>query len=624
MIVKDEEKNLRRCLESLKPVIDAIETELIIVDTGSIDRTTEIAYQYTKQVYFHKWNNSFSDMRNISISYARGEWIFIIDADEELENPEALINLVRSRDVYKYNTVRLKEKNLTSIKLWKYVVHITERLFKNDGCFRYHGSIHNQPVYKHPVLNSEVWLVHYGYDNEDKDLLEKKFKRTGDMLKRELEINPDNIYYRFQLARTFFLHKDKENALEEIQKAYYLLKEKHLDRVGECYYVLGEYAKILSSLRNNEETIKICKEGLKYRPEYIDLYCYLGFALFALEDEQEGIEAFKNYFGLCKKYDEGQFVLSEYTAVELYTVSQELKAQVAQKLVAYLYQKDLYSDVLDYVDYITDSKTRIQYTVRIYINLCMYNELKKSYKDVKNETEKQYFVLVIEDERKSLNMEVLTYIESVFASEDDSYTVLNMIRREKSEEYVKKFISLYDFNKLTVYPYIDVIKEMYNFNINIIDLFKKISGDIIKRYVKVLIDQSGEYYDFFLKYLLDTRIHKDDYHGNRVFVCVANVLLLNYIEKAEGEIDKIYDNIFTIYVDRGVNYINMLYQAERFRITYKTLEKTEDRMLSIMSLANEARHKGNHKIAAKYFLEAAEIYPYMSGFINKYIRKPFC
>jgi len=81
MIVRDEEENLRRCLDSVQSFAD----EIVIVDTGSIDKTVEIAREYTDKIFFHKWNNDFSEARNVSISHATGDWLFLIDADEEVD-----------------------------------------------------------------------------------------------------------------------------------------------------------------------------------------------------------------------------------------------------------------------------------------------------------------------------------------------------------------------------------------------------------------------------------------------------------------------------------------------------------------------------------------------------------
>lgn len=91
MIVKNEERVLARCLDSLAPIMD----EIIIVDTGSADATKEIALRYTNQVYDFEWTGSFADARNFASSKATKEYIYTADADEYLdeENQEKLLQL---------------------------------------------------------------------------------------------------------------------------------------------------------------------------------------------------------------------------------------------------------------------------------------------------------------------------------------------------------------------------------------------------------------------------------------------------------------------------------------------------------------------------------------------------
>ena len=78
MIVKDEEQHLENCLNSIKELAD----EIIIVDTGSKDKTKEIAGKFTNKVYDFKWNDDFSEARNFSLSKATKDWILVLDADE--------------------------------------------------------------------------------------------------------------------------------------------------------------------------------------------------------------------------------------------------------------------------------------------------------------------------------------------------------------------------------------------------------------------------------------------------------------------------------------------------------------------------------------------------------------
>jgi tetratricopeptide (TPR) repeat protein len=80
MIVKDEENMLPRCLKSVQALVD----EIIVVDTGSTDRTVEIAQQFGAAVYHHPWTDDFADARNASLRYAQGDWILALDADETL------------------------------------------------------------------------------------------------------------------------------------------------------------------------------------------------------------------------------------------------------------------------------------------------------------------------------------------------------------------------------------------------------------------------------------------------------------------------------------------------------------------------------------------------------------
>jgi tetratricopeptide (TPR) repeat protein len=80
MIVKDEETMLPRCLKSAQDFVD----EIIVVDTGSTDRTVEIAQQFGAAVYHHPWKDDFADARNASLQYAQSDWILVLDADETL------------------------------------------------------------------------------------------------------------------------------------------------------------------------------------------------------------------------------------------------------------------------------------------------------------------------------------------------------------------------------------------------------------------------------------------------------------------------------------------------------------------------------------------------------------
>ena len=78
MIVKNEQEDLPKCLEAVKKFVD----EIIIMDTGSTDKTKEVAKKFTKNVFDFKWKNDFAAARNESLKHATGDWILCLDADE--------------------------------------------------------------------------------------------------------------------------------------------------------------------------------------------------------------------------------------------------------------------------------------------------------------------------------------------------------------------------------------------------------------------------------------------------------------------------------------------------------------------------------------------------------------
>ncbi len=205
MIVKDEEAFLAKCLESVKPHVD----EIVIVDTGSTDSTVDIARRFTGKVYFHPWEDSFSKARNYSLSYATKDWIFIIDADEELlpeSGPlvrEAVAN-AGSADALLINIISVYASGKRAAR------HNLERICRNNGAIRFEGIVHNQMTGAKEIRASKVELKHYGYDLNEKKRNEK-FLRTAGLLKKTIEEDPENPLPHHYLGASYLslgMHDD--------------------------------------------------------------------------------------------------------------------------------------------------------------------------------------------------------------------------------------------------------------------------------------------------------------------------------------------------------------------------------------------------------------------------------
>ncbi len=180
MIVKNEEAFLAQCLESVRDHVD----EIIVVDTGSSDGTVEIARRYTDRVYFHPWEDSFAKARNQSLSYARYDWIFYIDADEEIlpgNGPllrEAVAN-AGDADSLLVNIISVYNSKKTAR-------HNFERLFRNRDDIRFVSTVHNRLIGSQKKLFTKIELMHYGYNHEEKKR-DEKFRRTAGLLKKQIE-----------------------------------------------------------------------------------------------------------------------------------------------------------------------------------------------------------------------------------------------------------------------------------------------------------------------------------------------------------------------------------------------------------------------------------------------------
>jgi len=120
MIVKNEEDNIERALISVKPAVD----EMIVVDTGSTDRTKDIARALGAKVYDFKWTDNFSDVRNFSLSKASGKWILVLDADEAISplDHEKLRRLVEThRDSMETQSPNLNQSHPSSLSAYSFM-----------------------------------------------------------------------------------------------------------------------------------------------------------------------------------------------------------------------------------------------------------------------------------------------------------------------------------------------------------------------------------------------------------------------------------------------------------------------------------------------------------------------
>lgn len=158
MIVKNEEPVLERCLNSLKTIAD----EIIIIDTGSDDKTKEIASHYTDKIYDYVWQNDFAHARNYSFSKATMDYIYTADADEILDevNRERFIKLKKAM-LSEIEIVQMKYTNqLHYGTTYNYETEYRPKLFKRLREFVWINPIHETVITEPIIFNSDVEIIH--------------------------------------------------------------------------------------------------------------------------------------------------------------------------------------------------------------------------------------------------------------------------------------------------------------------------------------------------------------------------------------------------------------------------------------------------------------------------------
>lgn len=217
LIVRNEERYLPGCLESLPGFVD----ELVIVDTGSTDRSREIARTHNAILIEDPWRDDFSHSRNLALSHATGDWILYIDADERLVARPEHRQALECPDLVAATVAFRAASNLTCYREF--------RLFRNRTDIRFRGSIHEtvwpdiEAVQQREgarVIHSGALIEHEGYEGD----LSHKHHRNHDMLKRSVRQWPERLYLWHAL--------------------------------GECEHGLGRPAQAEAAYRQGLETVK--------------------------------------------------------------------------------------------------------------------------------------------------------------------------------------------------------------------------------------------------------------------------------------------------------------------------------------------------------------------------------
>ncbi|OFS19724.1 MULTISPECIES: glycosyltransferase [Clostridium] len=296
MIIKNEEGTLDNCLKSIKDFVD----EIIVVDTGSNDKSKEIAFKYTDKVFDFEWCDDFAKARNFSISKATNSWILVLDGDEIVTDFDKS-NIEKFCDVNKDKVGRIFRSNIYEDKFGTKKFNERVNRFFNKKYFKYEGIIHEQIVSVsgggYYTKNIDIYTKHVGYS---KEVLHKtnKVERNIKLLKMALVDNPNDCYLYYQLGKAYFMAKDYKEAYIYFKKAIKLIEDFKYEYSED---LIESYGYTLINLELYNEGLNLYKYE-KYYKNSSDYIFLLAFIEMNLGNFQKSAEKFLQ----CTKCSEGK------------------------------------------------------------------------------------------------------------------------------------------------------------------------------------------------------------------------------------------------------------------------------------------------------------------------------
>jgi tetratricopeptide (TPR) repeat protein len=286
MIVRDEEKNLPACLESVKDLVD----EIVIADTGSKDGTIEVAKRYGARCISIPWDNDFARARNRSLEEVRTDWVLALDADEQLDDNarRALPRLLDAPALEGYYVTifdyvvsvgvnisefptKMNRNNFAPARRFPaYVEHSNIRLFRRRPGISFVGCIHESVgpriVQIGGALGRADFVVHHFGLTADAAVRARKNLPYGLMLHKKVQEMPDDVQAQLELARAeLYVFGNAEEAWKAAAAACRLNP-----RLGTAWLYQGLALRGLGRPGEALEALERAKSFCGARPELVE------------------------------------------------------------------------------------------------------------------------------------------------------------------------------------------------------------------------------------------------------------------------------------------------------------------------------------------------------------------
>ncbi|WP_445486975.1 tetratricopeptide repeat-containing glycosyltransferase family 2 protein [Niallia sp. 03133] len=275
MIVKNEEETIARCLDSVKDLVD----EMIIVDTGSTDKTKEIVSKYTDRVFDFPWVDDFAAARNFAFSFATMDYIFWLDADDILKERDfeqffklkkTLNPSIDSVTMHYHLMLDENENVISSLR--------RNRLVKRKNNFQWIGAVHEYLEVWGNIHHSDIAVTHSSMQHDS----DRNLRIYENRLSKGEKFSPRDLYY---FANELFEHKKIEVAIDYYKQFLSTKKGWVEDNISAC----GRLAECFDVLGDRESEMHFILKSFEYDSPRADFCCRLGYRFLHTNQLQQAL-----------------------------------------------------------------------------------------------------------------------------------------------------------------------------------------------------------------------------------------------------------------------------------------------------------------------------------------------
>ena len=309
LLASNRKDTLPKTLASLKPILDNVSSELIVVDTGCDEDLLEVVRQYTDKIEKFEWCKDFSKARNVGLEKAQGDWFMFIDDDEWFEDVTEFIEFFNSDEMNKYNYGKYIVRNYDNMEGTSWSDSIAGRMFRLFEGTKFIDAVHERPVnIAGPTKDFASYAHHYGYVYKTEEEKMAHVKRNTELLLEQIKKEPTHARHYCHLTQEY-------NNIKEYQKSidYALegIKNSNVNNYDNRKDMSGLYGNVVWAMLNQYRYEDVISQANEYLTNEnitelgkLALYGFCATAYYKLSKYVESIKSAEKFFEMLKFFDD--------------------------------------------------------------------------------------------------------------------------------------------------------------------------------------------------------------------------------------------------------------------------------------------------------------------------------